>query len=100
MSEPIIVLRERLGDGSFIDEWPDGHRRHVRYDGGASSSHPAGECPDCRGTLWLPRFVERPIQTFGEEWPAYYLVEKWERNERGEQRYVATRFYVPDPNKP
>jgi hypothetical protein len=45
--------------------------------------------------VWLPYFVGREEMEAGADWP-FYVVEKWERNEIGETRYVESRLFVPE----
>ena len=42
--------------------------------------------------IWLPHWRTTEILTVGAEWPSY-LVEKWERNGIGEERFVTSAMY-------
>lgn len=49
-----------------------------------------------RRDLWLPDWRTELIEVYGQEWPDV-LVEKWERNELGELRYITSVIYIaPD----
>lgn len=46
------------------------------------------------GWAWLPFFRERDVTYLGSEWPVY-LIEKWERNAVGEERFTGqSRTYT------
>ena len=54
------------------------------------------ENPTTAAGPWLPFFRETDVTTIGEEWPTY-LIEKWERNDIGEQRFTGeVRTYGAD----
>lgn len=50
--------------------------------------------------VWLPEFSLTPINTMGSAWPDAVIVEKWERNDIGERRWVDTEMYYHHPTSP
>lgn len=44
---------------------------------------------------WVPDYETELVEVHGQEWPRV-LVQKYERNGRGERRYVGSRFYDAD----
>jgi hypothetical protein len=50
---------------------------------------------DPQDFLWMPDFEIQHEEVHGQEWPLI-IVTKFERNPRGERRYVETRIYRPD----
>lgn len=46
--------------------------------------------------IWELNFICIAVTAMGDHWPTYN-VEKWERNEIGETRYIESRTYMPPP---
>jgi len=53
---------------------------------------PPSEATDPRTSVWMVDFEVTSIEMHGHEWPDV-LVQKWERNEIGERRFVESRIY-------
>ena len=50
--------------------------------------------------VWIAYFESRQEMTEGSEWP-FYIIDKWERNELGETRFVESNTaLVPKPVDP
>lgn len=68
---------------------------------GVSEDTPVGLtfiAPEPDPHIWVPYFESHEVILSGADWPSY-RVQKWERNEIGETRYVDTIMLEP-PDKP